>query len=141
MTRLYAAARPAPADDLPIAEDDEKLLNAIVLGETIEAAIADRHSPFSLMLRNARTEMIEALTSLIDPEITDLFSDEGIKKARKLQATVDRYRAMCAWISVAMHDAEEAETQHFDADEEGEPAIEQLKEMTYGQRAKPAHDA
>lgn len=141
MPRIERAPHTLRDDDLPFDEDLPELVAAVVLGEKIERALTDITSPFSMMIAKARAEFIEATLSLIDADKVDLSTANGVAQARSLQAKAHRYLTMCRWISEANADADEAETQIEEADAEGEPAIEELKEQFHGKRAKPAPDA
>lgn len=114
---------------------------AIVLGDNIERALLDRGSPFSMMMEKAREEFIAAILSLADPNQCDLNTEAGIRLARSQQANAQRYRDMCRFIAEALSDAGEADETAERAEEEGDDAVQQLKEQMNGKRAQPAPDA
>lgn len=124
-------------DQAHLESDLLPLIAAVELGDAIERHLIDANSPLSAMLDRARDEFMAATHDLID---ADLITPEGIAKARILQATVQRYRDMCRWITDAL-EARNTAADQLD-DEEEDVAVEELKDMLYGNaRAKPAHDA
>ena len=131
---------------IAIPDDDEDevldLLSSVVLGENIDRALLDSASPFSMLLDKAREEFLVATQSLIDPKKVDLFSPEGIKQARSLQAEAARYIDLCRWVMKTIAEGEEATEQSKSSGllGEGEDAIDQLMDELNG-RATPAPDA
>lgn len=124
-------------DQAHIEGDMAPLYAAAALGNAIERHLTDIASPFSYMLERARDEFMAAASDLVD---ADLITPEGIARARILQATVQRYRDLCRWITDALEARDNAVELIDDAEED--PAVEKLKEMLYGKpRAKPAPDA
>ncbi len=116
-------------------EDDlQALATAVVLGDNIERALLDRHSPFAMMMDRARDEFAAAIALLID---ADLNTPDGVSLARSQQADVRRYRDMCRWIDDALSDRTEAETAGIAADDD-EAVPDNVRELHYGERAKPA---
>lgn len=118
------------AGDLP------DILAAAELGMRIEKHLLDPADPFSMMLDRARESFIRAAHLLLE---ADLHTSDGIEQARSLQAEARRYRDMCSWITDALEEREAA-VQALDGEQE-EEAVEQLKDMIHGNRAKPAPDA
>lgn len=119
-----------------IESDLPALIAAAELGDRIERHLLDPKDPFTLMLDRARDEFIAATQALLDADLTTV---EGIEQARSLQAKALRYRDMCAWITDALENREAA-VEALDGEEE-DAAVEQLKDMLYGSRSKPASDA
>lgn len=129
--KIYVAEEAAHIEsDLPA------LIAAAELGDRIERHLLDPKDPFTRMLDRAREEFIVATQALLD---ADLLTVEGIEQARSLQAKALRYRDMCAWITDALEEREAA-AEALDGEEE-DAAVEQLKDMIYANRAKPASDA
>lgn len=128
-------------DDLPFDDELEDLVANIALGENIEALLSDVTSPLSMMVAAAREEFVTSTLSLLDADQVDLSTPEGVKQARSLQSKAHRYLMMCRWMTEAHMAAGDAEDIIKIATVEEGEAIEQLKEQTYGKRAKPAHDA
>ncbi len=118
--------------------DDEEagLIAAAVLGDKIERAILNPTNPFGAMMIRARDEFIAAQQALL---LADLHTTDGMEQARSLQAQARRYHDMCRWITDAWDDRDEAEELIEGAQEE--PAVEELKDIQNGNRAKPAPDA
>lgn len=112
------------------------LIAAAELGDRIERYLTDAKSPFSMMLARAREEFIAATQALLE---ADLQTSSGIEQARSLQATAKRYSQMCIWITQALEEREDA-VDDLNGEEE-EAAVEELKDMQNGSRAKPAPDA
>lgn len=124
---------------LPATHDQGDLgdiLAAAELGMRIEGYLLDPKSPFTMMLDRAREEFIDATLSLLE---TDLHTGSGIEQAMSLQAKARRYSDMCRYITDALEERESA-VEALDGEEE-EAAVEQLKDMIYGPRSKPAPDA
>lgn len=118
-------------------EDDlRSLITMATLGDAIERAIAQPTSPFSAMLIKAREEFLAAHQSLLD---CDLNTTAGIEQARSLQADARRYQDLCRWITDAWDDREQADETLNGGEEEA--AVEELKDLADGNRAKPAPDA
>lgn len=116
--------------------DMPEILAAAELGMRIEKHLLDPQDPFTMMLDRAREQFISAAMGLLD---ADLITSEGIEQARRLQAEATRYRDMCSWITDALEEREAA-VEAIDGEEE-EAAVEELKDMIYGNRSKPAPDA
>lgn len=123
--------------------DALEIVASLVLGENIERLLLDATSPISHLLMQARIEFLRSTVSLIDPAITDLSNEEGIKQARSLQATVQRYLELCRWIGKAKKRGEEAYHQARAGNliDEGEEAVAELMDQIHGKRATPAPDA
>lgn len=119
-----------------IESDLQSLIAAAELGDRIERHLTNPKDPFTMFLDRAREEFIAASSALLD---ADLNTISGIEQAKSLQARALRYRDMCAWISDAL-EAREAAVEAIN-DEEEDAAVEQLKDMMNGNRAKPAPDA
>lgn len=114
-----------------------ELATIATLGNNILKALNDRTSPFSMMLAKARDEFLVAHSKLLDADLT---TESGIEQAKGLQRDAVYYATLCRYIAEAREAAGIADQQLMDAEEEA--AIEELKDMQYGERrAKPAIDA
>ena len=116
--------------------DMPEILAAAELGMRIEKHLLDPRDPFTMFLDRARDEFLTAVHQLL---AADLVTPSGIEQARCLQATAQRYRDMCSWITDALEEREQA-IEAIDGEEE-EAAVEELKDMINGKRSKPASDA
>lgn len=125
------------ADEAAHTESDlGPLIAAAELGDNIERALTDANSPFSMMLDRARDEFLAATHALLD---ADLHTSSGLEQARSLQATAQRYRDMCIWITQALEARADA-VDDLNGEEE-DAAVEELKDILDASRAKPAPDA
>ncbi len=116
--------------------DMPEILAAAELGMRIERHLLDSKDPFTMFLDRARDQFINAAHALLD---ADLHTRDGIEQAKRLQAEALRYKDMCSWITDALEEREAA-VEAIDGEEE-EAAVEELKDMIYGNRSKPAPDA
>lgn len=117
-----------------VEEDMTALAARVALGTDIERVLLDHRSPFAMMMERARNAFIDNITLLIDADLT---TTEGVALARSQQAEVLRYRDLCRWIDDSLEQRAEAHEAISDADDE-EAMPDELKELYYGERAKPA---
>ena len=83
------------------------------------------------MMSRAQQEYVSAVRALV--------YETELPRIQSLQAQARRYEDLCVWINDAMEAAGVADDDL--ASETGDEAIEQLKDMQYGNRDKPADDA
>lgn len=130
MTTRYRIVEPVHVEDDAVA-----LIANVTLGDNIERALLDHRSPFAMMMERAREAFLHNVTLLID---ADLNTTEGVALARIQQAEVRRYKEMCQWIDQSLQTRAEAQDERADSEDE-EAIPQEVKELHYGDRAKPAH--
>lgn len=110
-----------PDDELNDAHDPDQTLKNLVekarFGKSIILELGNG-GPLDLILSKARTSYVEAVNELTR---VNLFTQEGIARARELQNLAARYDAMLVWIKEALaeHDDTVKKLHDEDLDENG----------------------
>lgn len=115
-------------------EDIEGWVRDITVGRRAAVALEDETNPLTLMLTELREKAAKATLDLIH---VDLFDDEGLREARRLQNDIHRYLELVNIVGNVLDAAEVAETQAAEHEVE-EAAVQIVQEQLYGTREHPS---
>lgn len=84
-----------------------QFLQTYLFGNRIVREIRESDGALNMLLKEAQGEAFEGAKAMLSPDL-DLYTTEGIDRARRLWASFRRYADMAAWINERLQAAIEA---------------------------------